>query len=320
MNSADRYSPLYGAAVLATSVLCWGMVPPMLKAVTEYLDPWTVNAIRYPFASLLWLGPLIYQYRAGKIDARIWKMALIPTLFNIPAQALWAAIPYYLDATRMAFLVRISVVFSIAGGFWFFPDERRLMRHPLFWLGAILSLAGFTVMSLGGKTLSDDTSTIGIILVLLCGANYGLYAVAVRYSLQGSRPWVAFPVISIYTSVGLVILGGVFGEPSRLADVPWEWMLLIAFSAFVGIAAAHTLFYMAIEHVGVAISACSQLASPFITYLGAFLFLGETITLFQWIGGTVLLSGGFLLIRSQWTFTPESMDPTKAPIEPRVSD
>jgi drug/metabolite transporter (DMT)-like permease len=292
----------------------------MLKVLTPYVDAWTSNGIRYPFSSLLWLGPLLYQQRRGQVNPRIWLLALVPTFFNIIAQTLWAWIPYFLDATLMGFLVRISVVFSIGGGFLCFPDERRLVKHPVFWAGVLFSITGFSVMSLAGKELPAGTQLVGIALVLCCGASYGLYAVAVRYSMKGARPWVAFPVISIYTSAAMVALMLEFGEPSRVAAMPPPWVAFFLLSAVIGIAAAHTLFYMAIERLGVAISSSTQLISPFLTFLWSYLFLGESLTLFQWVGGTILLLGGTMLVLSQVYFVPAAVDPRTAPVEPELPD
>jgi drug/metabolite transporter (DMT)-like permease len=292
----------------------------MLKYFTAYVDAWTANGIRYPFAALLWLGPLLYQCRRGEVNPRIWKAALLPTAINVGAQALWALIPYYIDATWMAFLARISVPFAIAGGFLCFPDERALMRRPSFWMGVLMSAVGFVVLSLGGESLPEGRTLIGVILVFVCGAFYGLYGVAVRYSMRGSRPWVAFPVISLYTSAVLIVFMFCFGEPARLFDLNLFRFGFMLLSALVGIACAHTLFYIAIEHLGVAISSGTQLLGPCFTFLWAFLFLGEKLTLVQWGGGSVLLLGGALLLRGQTRLAPENLDAKKVPVEPRLPD
>lgn len=309
-----------GTLVLVGAIFCWSLIPPMLKALTPVLDAWTTNGVRYPFSALLLLIPLWVEYRRGRIDPRIYLMALVPTTLNIVAQVLWALIPYYLDATRMGFFVRISVVFSILGGFICFREERRLIGSPWFWLGVLGSGTGITIMSLGGETLPQGASLIGIFLALGCGACYGLYAVAVRYSLQGARPWVAFPIISAYTSAGLLVMMFTQGNPGDLLDLtPGQWAFLLL-SAAIGVAIAHTLYYMAIERLGVAISSSTQLVAPFLTSYWCYLSFGETITLLQWGGGIILFVGGVLLILSQTRLAPTVVDATTGPVEPDVSD
>lgn len=319
MSPHGRFQWL-GTLVLVAAVFCWSLIPPMLKALTPYIDAWTTNGIRYPFSALLLLLPLWFEYRRGRIDPRIYKMALVPTAFNIVAQVTWALVPYYLDATRMGFFVRISVVFSIFGGFLCFPEERRLLSSAWFWLGVLGSAVGITIMSFGGEDLPQGASLIGILLALGCGATYGSYAVAVRYILQGARPWVAFPIISAYTSLGLLVMMFTQGKPSQLLDLTlgmWAFLLL---SAAIGVAVAHTLYYMAIERLGVAISSSTQLVAPFLTSYWCYLSFGETITLMQWIGGIVLFVGGVLLILSQTRLAPSVVDVTTGPVEPDVPD
>jgi drug/metabolite transporter (DMT)-like permease len=319
MTSKHRLD-LLGNLGLVGSILGWSLMPVMLKGFTDDMDGWTTNGVRYPFAALLWLGPLIYQVRQGRVNPAIWKMALLPTGVNLGAQILWAQLPYFIDATQMAFLARISVAFAITGGFLFFPDERRLMKRPTFWVGVALSIAGFVAMSLGGLKPLEGRELVGVFLVLLCGGFYGLYGVAVRYSMRGSRPWVAFPVISLYTSAVLIVCMFLFGEPERLLETTAVNFGLLLISAVIGIAVAHTCFYIAIEHLGVAISSGMQLVGPFLTYLWAFLFFGESLTLSQIVGGVVLLGGAALLLRAQRKTVPASIDPSKAPIEPKLPD
>lgn len=292
----------------------------MLKVFTSLLDGWTTNGVRYPFASLLLIFPLWYEYRHGTVDRRIWITALVPTAFNVIAQVTWSWVPYYLDATRMGFFVRISVVFSILGGFVCFPEERRLMKQPFFWLGVIGCFVGITIMSLGGEAIPEGASLLGIMLALGCGASYGLYAVAVRYSLKGARPWVAFPVISFYTSSALLVFMFLKGEPGQLVNLSLPQWGLLLLSAAIGVGIAHTLYYMAIERLGVAVSSSTQMVAPFLTSYWSYLALGEMITLTQWIGGIILFLGGVIVILSQTWISAESLETSQALVEPDAPD
>jgi len=317
---AQKHFDTIGSLALFGSILCWSMTPPFLKYLTPYVDGWTTNGVRYPFAALLWLGPLLYQYRRGAVPPWVWKAALLPTFVNVGAQGLWALLPYYIDATWMGFLARISMPFAILGGFLCFPDERALMRRPSFWTGVLMSAVGFAAMSLGGEALPGGRTLVGVVMVLVCGAFYGLYGVAVRHSMRGTRAWIAFPVISLYTSAVLFVLMFLCGQPERLFDLTLPCFGIMLLSAVLGIACAHTFFYISLEHLGVAISSGTQLLGPFFTFLWAFLFLGENLTLIQWVGGLALLLGGGLLLRAQTRLPLGAADPRKVPIEPKIPD
>ncbi len=96
--------------------------------------------------------------------------------------------------------------------------------------------------------------------------------------------------------------------------------LMVLLSAVIGIAMAHTFFYLSLERLGSAISGGTQLVGAFFVALWAYLWFGEKMTWVQWRGGIVLLLGGTLLLSAQTRIHPKSMDPHEVPIEPRVPD
>ncbi len=323
MNDKQKKFDLIGSLALAASILCWSLMPVMLKSFKPYISGWESNAIRYPFAALLLTPPLLYFWRKGQVSKEVWRLALLPTAVNVIAQGLWAWLPYFMDAAMIGFLVRISVLFAIAGGLLVFADERPIMRSPLFWIGSVLCIAGFVIMNVYGGNLSSETTFMGVILVLVCGMFYGLYGVTVRYSMRGTRPWVAFPVISIYTSLVLIVFLWIFEPESHILQVAREDtgpFLMVLLSSLIGIAMAHTFFYISLERLGSAISGGTQLIGAFIVALWAYLWFGERMTFIQWQGGIVLLLGGALLLSAQTRIHPKSMDPDEVPIEPRVPD
>ena len=323
MNPKPRHFDLIGSLALAASIVCWSLMPVMLKSFKPYISGWESNAIRYPFAALVWSGPLFYLWKKGQVKKEVWTWALFPTLINVIAQGLWAWLPYFLDASIIGFMVRISVLFSISGGLLVFADERPMMKSPLFWLGAALCIVGFVIMNGVGGELASGVTPTGVFLVLTCGMFYGLYGVSVRYSMRGIRPWVAFPVISIYTSIFLVALMWIFEPDSGVLLFAAEQtgpFLMVLLSAVIGIAMAHTFFYLSLERLGSAISGGTQLVGAFFVALWAYLWFGEKMTWVQWRGGIVLLLGGTLLLSAQTRIHPKSMDPHEVPIEPRVPD
>ena len=167
----------------------------MLKYLEPYITGWESNAVRYPFASMLWAGPLYYFWRKGRVPRSVWKWALLPAGVNVFAQGLWAWLPYFNDASVIGFLARTSVVFAITGGLILFPDERPIMKSPMFWIGVVLCAGGFLIMNAVGANLSSGDSLFGPMLVLICGMFYGLYGVSVRYSMHGVRFCNASPAI-----------------------------------------------------------------------------------------------------------------------------
>jgi drug/metabolite transporter (DMT)-like permease len=270
----------------------------MLKYLTHHVpDGFTTNMIRYPIATIVYLPLLVSTVRRGRPLGRFWITALIPAIVNIISQTLFAIAPYYMNAGVMSFLLRLSTIWSILLAFLLFADERPLARSRLFWSGAVIGLAGFLLMAIYGNP-EFRLTTVGILIVLVCSLFWGLYDVTVRHTMAKLHPLVVFGVIGNYTSIGLLFLGPI-GEPSSILRLaPWPFALLVI-SAFIGISAAHGMYYVAIQRLGVAVPAIVMLATPFVSIIVSATFLGERFTGLQWIGGFALLGGAALALISR---------------------
>ncbi|HPA47221.1 MAG TPA: DMT family transporter [bacterium] len=288
-----------GSGAALGALLCWSTVPLFLRSFIHEIDAWTANGVRYPIAALFWLGPLLYFSRQGRVDGIYFRRALVPTVFNLAAQSLWAWSPYFLEPALMAFLAKVSGVFAVLCSFLVFRDESKLLGSGVFWTGLLFCFLGFLGMTFLGPEIPRGTTLVGIIIILFCGVFFSWYGIAVRWAMTGVDSRIAFAIISIYTSVGTVVLMALFGEPSRLFDMTQDRHVLLVVSALVGIAFAHVFFYIAIARIGVAITTGCQLLSPFLTAVGSFFIFHEVLTFGQWTSGAVLLAGCALLMWSQ---------------------
>lgn len=308
-NAIKRDLHIGAIACLLGAIVCWGIPPVMLRylALGRYVpDGYTTNLVRYPIATMLYLPLVIAAARRGGLG-RFWVAALLPASVNIVGQTFFGIAPYYMPAGMMSFLVRVSVVWSILGAFWLFPDERRLVRSTLFWLGGALALGGFVLMSWFSGAAGEITVG-GVVIILLCSVFWGLYDITVRYTMRKLDPLVVFGVIGNYSSVGLILLAPM-GEPSSLLRLsPWHAVLLVV-SAFIGITAAHGMYYVAIQRLGVAVSALTLMLTPFISLVGSSLFLGEHFSPVQWICGIMLIAGATLALWSRQRMLREPAEP-----------
>lgn len=280
--------------------LCWGITPVLLKYLAgpnRVPDGFTSNLVRYPLAVALYLPLLIAAIRRGGYG-RFWLAALIPTTVNVLGQTLWAWAPYYLESGMMSFIGRTAVIWGILGAFVLFPDERRLARSLAFWVGTVLSIGGFVMMSLLGDGLGERNTWFGIAIMMLCAACWGLYGVTVRYVIHDLHPLFVFSVIGGYTAIAMILLAPL-GEPAALRAMPAAgWVVLVA-SAVLGIAIAHGLYYVALQRIGAAISTLSLMMAPFVTIAVSAVVLNERFTHWQWVGGVILIVGASAAVWSQ---------------------
>ena len=78
----------------------------------------------------------------------------------------------------------------------------------------------------------------------------------------------------------------------------WPWACVVI-SGVISIAMGHVLFYIAIKRIGATIPGLALLSTPFIVLAISYIAFGETLSLFQWLFGFVLLAGSALAIWAQ---------------------
>ena len=173
-----------GALFLLANIACWSAVPVLLRHLTGSLDAWTANGFRYPLAAVFYWPILLFSWHAGNLNRETFQRCVVPSIFAFGGQVFWALAPYYLPASAIAFFMRFSLVFALAGAMILFADERQLLRIPKFYLGVALSIVGFIGMSLSKLQWDEEVTAAGIVIILLCGVFFGFYGVSVRYFLR----------------------------------------------------------------------------------------------------------------------------------------
>ncbi|MEM7233312.1 MAG: DMT family transporter [Planctomycetota bacterium] len=277
---------------LVGTIVCWGATPVFLKALTGHVDAWTANGVRYPFAASLYWPLLAIAWRQGRLDKRVWKLAIGPAIFSFGGQVFFAWSHYYLDASAIGFLIKIAILFTIVFAMVYVPEERGLLYAPQFWLGLAVAIGGFVTFAVTGGALKNGVTGVGVLLSLCCAAFFGLYGFSVRYYLHTVPPFVAFGAVAQFVAAGTLTLFFVMGKPSSLSTVDSTGWILLGTSALIGIGISHSLYFVAIQRLGASVAACGHLVGPFVTLLVANLALGEVMSEFQVACGCVLVAGG----------------------------
>ncbi len=299
-----RFAELGATLALLGSVLCWGAVPVLLRDLRHWIDGWTANGFRYTFAAALYWPVLVWAFRRGQLNRRVVIRCLVPATLALCGQMLWGLAPYYLEASAIGFFVRFALVWSLVGAMTLFADERRLLRLPRFYLGLVMSVAGFAVLSMSKNSNGIGLNAKGVTIMLVCSFFFGSYAVSVRYFMRDIRPIYSFGVVSQFVSMGTLVTMFCFGAPARLGDIDsGAWTELIV-SSVLGIALGHILLYTAIHRIGAAIASGVHSVTPFITASLAMIFLRESMSGIEWAGGIAMVAGAVTLLSAQSVVQP----------------
>ena len=195
---------------------------------------------------------------------------------------------------RHAALVSFTIVFRFA----YLAEERLLGRRPAFWVGAAVSMVGVLLMFLESSRKAGRTRS-SIAAIVATAVAWGGYSVSVRLYMARYPVRQSFGVISLYTSAALVLLMLLFGRRGAIGRIDaFLWANLMG-SALVGIAFGHVLYYRGIHRLGPVVSSGIMLGTPFVTYLGAALLLGERLSGVELFGGLLVVAGGAMLVAAR---------------------
>jgi drug/metabolite transporter (DMT)-like permease len=290
-----------GAFYVSVALLGWASVLLFLRHLAPHIDVWTANGWRYGMCGLALLPMVGIGRRRGLAPPDIWRRAIPPAVVNSLGQVCFGAMIYFIQPGLAGFLLRFSLVSSTFGAFALFADERVLLRSWIFWSGMLLLVLGsLATIFLGVQPIEGDT-VVGVLLGAASGLWFGLYGVAVRYTMHGVPPLYSFSAISSLTALVMVVLMLTVGRRHGLMVLELSWPLIgwLVVSAVIGIAIGHIFYYEAIARLGVAVSGAIVQLAPFLTGAGSVIVFGEILTAWQWLGGVVMLVGSAVLLRAE---------------------
>lgn len=288
-----------GTLAALGALCCWSVGPNTIKYLSGYLDSWTQNFLRYSVACLFWLPFLLHSIGAKRLDARVWRLAIIPAAANVIMQSIFARAFYYIDPAFMTLLGKSSLFWITGFSLIFFPQERSLLKSGRFWAGLTLGVIGVAGVLCFKEDFAATRTLTGVVLALSMAVMWAVYTLSAKIAFKDIDSRHGFSVITIYTVAGLGLLAFGFGEPGRCLHlgVPQWWIVVL--SGITSIAFAHVLYYSAMRRIGATIPALIVLAQPFTILPISHMVFDESLTILQIISGVILLSGSALAIWAQ---------------------
>ena len=302
-----------GALCLLVAMVSFASVPLFLRYLARFpeLDAWTLNGVRYGMGMGIWLPFIVRRFRRFPAERGLWRDAIPVSVVSVVGQIGWALAAYHSEAGVIAFVVRSSFLFAVIYSVILLPAERSTVRRPRFWLGAAGIVAGVLLM-FGDAFRSGKSTPLGLGILLFTAATWGMYGVLVRRDLSGYDERASYGVILVYTTAVLVAAMFLFGNWPALTTVPLRLWLLMGCSVLAGIVFSDVLYYRGIHALGPVVANGTSCIQPFLTALGAWLFLDEILRPRQWLGGTLLVGSCMVLLSLKLGRQPQALSPAAA--------
>jgi drug/metabolite transporter (DMT)-like permease len=277
-----RASRTRGIVFALLSTIFFGTAPVFGKlAYRAEVLPFTLVSLRTVFAALaLWAFYLLFWRAAIPISWRNLVGCVGMGLANGVGSLLYYTGLTRIDASLAQLLYTLYpiwvFVFLIAAGHY-------VSKRAIFHLA--LALAGVFALT---YTSGQNVDVLGVMLLLSSGACYGWHLVLGQWTLAD----VDSRTVTLYvlSTMALVV------TMARLVDgTPWTplslegWLSVVGLTVFPTIL-ARLMVFAGLQTLGGVQTSLLSLAELLVTLLIAFFVLGERLTLWQWLGGILLIS------------------------------
>jgi drug/metabolite transporter (DMT)-like permease len=277
---------------LNLAVLFWGFSFVATKIALESFTLFTLIFTRFALASFLFL--IILTYRgfprfSGKDHAKFFIVAFFEPGLYFVFETIGLQ---HTTAPKAALIIAtVPVVVMIFAAL--FLGER---TKPVGLLGMGISLVGILILVVGDRNFkwSLGGHLLGDLLIFGAVVSAALYIVSAR-RLGKNHSALEFTTMQI-------IYGAVLYAPAFLWELPnVKWMMIssrsieaLAFLTFFSTAGAFLCYNYALSKVPATKASVFINGIPVVTAFGAWIILGEKLTLMQAWGGVLVLLGVFL--------------------------
>lgn len=270
-----------GIALVAVIIL-WGLGPPVTKLVTA---PALVAVTIRLWASVPILVALVYA-TGGRISWNVLRRTwLAGALFGINLVMVFAALQHATVAVLSVISALQPAVVVALGPF--FGD--RPSRWHLGWTVVGIMGAAIVVLGAGHKV---HTSTLGVLFCLASMLTFTAYFLIVRH-VRSTQPISAFEWMAraiFFSAVTVSIPAALLTHGSDWAQFGGtDWLYLGFVMLFVGIA-GHVLMSWVTRYVQASRSSLYLLSMNVVAVLVAWPIHHETVTVWQAVGGLVVLA------------------------------
>ncbi len=274
--------------------LLWGLLSPLFLGLVPILakvayaagvNVLTVVAFRTVIAAVfLWLGMLLFK-------RQLIRSSLPAILSSMIAGAIngLGSIFFYTSLTRIdaslgqlvniSYLVFVTVFLRLAG--------QTISLLTIF--RTILTIGAIYLLTRGGAGPAD---WLGVGMMLFAAVTYAIQLVLSQRIMLD----IPAPTMTLYaiTAMALVVTAAWFIAPVNLALVSTDGWHAIGLMALVTALSRLTLF-LGVKAMGSIQTALLGVFEVVVTIAIAAVFLGERLTLLQWLGAAVLLVSIFLV-------------------------
>jgi drug/metabolite transporter (DMT)-like permease len=292
------------------AVIIWGFSFIATKVALREVHPFTLLTLRFGIGAFLLL---LFQLNQDKgffkgFSQRDWIYILLLAAAGIAGHNLLQAYGLlYTTAIHTGWIIAIQPIFITLTARLFLREAITVRKI----IGIILGFSGiFLVISKGAFSLSlfRFSSTFGDLLVLMSALTWAAFTVGGRGFLSRFSPLVTIATIMMVGCLITFPLSALKGEWKILSHISLSGWMGIFFLGIFCSGLAYLFWYSALEKMDSSIVGVYLYLEPFVTLIGAYLFLGEEIHWITLTGGGMTLIGVYL---ATWKISSPPINPLR---------
>lgn len=286
----DRLSDL---SLLFVS-LVWGANIVAVKYLLISLSPINVILVRFITGSVLLFLLLLFIEDVKVAYRDMWRLALLGAIGITVYQLFFTYALKYTSAVNVGILINMSPIYgsflSALLGYDKFA-RKRLVAIIAGFFGVLI------LMTKGDWRVLLTSDIRGTSLALLASLSWALYTILSKPLLDKHSP---LKVTAYSMLAGSILLGcfvPAFFVPAEMARLSLTGWLVIVFSILFSIVIAFFLWYRAVARIGLTRTMVYQYCVPATAAAAAYFVSGETLNIYQLVGGVIIFISVYLARR-----------------------
>jgi len=280
---------------LAVLLLVWSFPPIIIKYLDYYFPPQAQNFYRYLGAAIFLIFFSFFIFRREiKICIKKFKYFILPACLLSVFQTIFVYGISFSQANTASFLSKLGVAFVVLVAWMILPEERKIIKKAGFVTGFSLTFAGATVITLGKENI---TFSLGSFLIIISNFFWALYTIQMKKLLKEIKitPSLAMGFVTIIAS-GFLFFPALPYLHKIIQTPPLVNLILFLSGSFL-VGAGGALYYFLLKKIGATLTNNAMLLTSFVSAFFSFLLLGEKMTLWQVVGGIILIPGCYIILR-----------------------
>ena len=295
--------------VLLCMVLFWGANISIVKVALRHFDPVAFNGLRFSMASVTMM--LLYRrvFRDKMEKKELLSMLLLGVLGNTIYQFLFIYGVNFTYVAHAAILLGTAPIFtaSISSLFGLENVRKRL------WLGILLSFAGVVLIVYGRKDFRGSflSANIGDIFIVLASLVWSIYTTFSKKVITEYSPqhYIVYTVLFGTLFLVPISIPGLLRQDWRILNV-LDWTALV-YSAMLALVFGYSAWYYGVQKLGSTRTSVYSNLTPVAGLTIGMIFLGERLSLLQWLGAGIIFFGLILNRFTHLTAMEQDLSLTK---------